>query len=807
MRTLWVILPFVAIVGLDAGADAGEVAFTVTEPSGVQRDGWPVTSGIPLKQGELGNDRRTALFDAKGHEVPLQTEILSRWPDGTIRWLLLDFQVDLSAGQSRSFVLKYGPQVRRSEIPNPVTVSTITKSPLLESGPLRVEVAPDRFRLLDAVWLDRDGDGEFSEEERATGGEAAGIELVAADGTRYRADLSHAVVTMEQHGPLRACVRIEGSHQAETGRHRFRYVVRLHLFRGQPFVKFDYTFINDGQDALMTQFDSIEIVFSTTSRSDGRLILGGTNVEPSRLEQIDDRQFAINGRLSPGHAPGWAAVASSAGGMAVGVQEFWQNWPKSLETKPGELRIGLCPQFPDGRYDGHPLDEEVKHFYYLRGGVYTLKVGVAKTHRMWATFFTGDPDASELAAFFAATEQPLLAQCSPEYVYSTGVLGDAPPADPQKYDGYDAWMGAMFDKHLQAQEGNRENGLLNFGDWYHVEKFGGGWGNQEYDTSHCFFVQYLRTGDRRYFDRARQGARHLMDVDVAHAVNRHLRNVDHAGIGQPGHVWAHSVGHTGGYYDHAPLAAAPHHQTGALQDWGHVWAGGLCDDYLLTGDRRARDVLVLVADRVASECPTRYSNHMREIGWPLNLVISAYEATGNETYLAAATRQWKQLRSHLDPERGWVIMLAYGHCAAKDHKDRCLGQNSYLLALTLSGLARYHQITGDPEVLAAVSAGLDQIIRECWSEEHKSFYATSCTHYMDKPPSAYCATTFLSSLAFAHEIALTGNEEHRRIFREAFKTTIEAGKRNLESGDPQVQAGYSSRAFHFTPFGLRALED
>ena len=515
----------------------------------------------------------------------------------------------------------------------------------------------------------------------------------------------------------------------------------------------------------------------------------------------------MNTGKTPGHATGWAALGTPAGGIAVGVREFWKNWPKSLEAKPGELRIGLCPDFPSGRYDGRPLQEEVKHYYYLRDGVYTVKVGVAKTHRMWATFFTGEPAINKLNGFFSAAEQPLLAQCSPSYACHTGVLGGSRPADPKKFHGYDAWMDAMFKKHLEDQETGRENGLLNFGDWYDVKKFGGGWGNQEYDTSHCFFVQYLRSGDRRYFDRARQGAMHLMDVDVAHFVNRHLRNEDHAGIGQPGQIWTHSVGHTGGYYDHAPLKAPPHYQTGLLQNWGHVWVGGLCDQYLLTGDRRTLDVLKLAADRAASECPTRYSDHMREIGWPLNAVMSAYEATGDENYLRAADRQWQTLKSHLNPKRGWRVMLAYGHCAAKSRKDRCVGQNSYLLALTLSGLARYHQITKDPEVLQAVTVGLDQIIDECWSEKHKSFYPTSCTHYMNKPPAAYCPTTFLSSLAFAHEIAETGNKEHQRIFREAFKTAVTAGKRDLEAGLEQTQAGYASRAFHFTPYGLRALED
>jgi hypothetical protein len=44
----------------------------------------------------------------------------------------------------------------------------------------------------------------------------------------------------------------------------------------------------------------------------------------------------------------------------------------------------------------------------------------------------------------------------------------------------------------------------------------------------------------------------------------------------------------------------------------------------------------------------------------------------------------------------------------------------YMLGLTLTALVRYHRQTQDPEVLAALTAGIDQMIRETWSEEHKS---------------------------------------------------------------------------------------
>lgn len=803
-----------AIATLPSNIFAAEVRLTVTEPTGVLRAGWPVTSGIPVAQGELYRHQHTALFDADGNEVPLQTEILSRWPDGSIRWLLLDFQVDLQADESQQFVLRYGREVRRSPVEQPLlfhegATRAHEFAPNCNTGPLWLEAWLDHLKLLDGIWLDHDQDGEFSDSERVTDGRETGIVLRTPDGTPHRIDLSLATSTTEQHGPLRACVRFKGKHRASDGSEMFPYVIRLHLFRGQPFFKFDYTFINDYQDELMARIDSIELVCSTPGGENANqfVINGQRTTEPTRLMQVDDQQFQVNGETSPGRAPGWAAVATANGGIAVGVNDFWQNWPKSVEVAPGQLRLGLCPTFPDDLYAGRPIKEEVKHYYYLRDGNYTFKIGVARTHQLWAMAFTGEPRADQLADFFRATQQPLLAQCSPEYVCQTGALGQATPADPQKHHGYDAWLDAMFQKHLDDQETVREYGMLNFGDWYDEMKFGGGWGNQEYDTSHIFFTQYLRSGDRRYFDRARQGAWHLMDVDTLHEVNPHIRGLDHHGNPHPGGMWTHSVGHTGGYYLGANLDAAIHYQRGMLQNLGHVWIGGLSDCYLLTGNRRALEVAQLVADRVASEAVDTYSDHLRTVGWPLNLLVTAYELTGDDKYLAAADRQWETLQKHFDPDQGWVVMLAYGHCSQKKRSERCQGQCSYMLALTLSSLARYHQITGDPEVLDAISVGLDQMIRESWHEEAGSFYPTACIHYRSNPPHPYSTTTMLAALAFAHEIKLTGNQEHRRIFQKSFRNCILAGHDDFRSGHPQAQAAYAGRGFHFAPYGLRAVED
>ncbi len=226
---------------------------------------------------------------------------------------------------------------------------------------------------------------------------------------------------------------------------------------------------------------------------------------------------------------------------------------------------------------------------------------------------------------------------------------------------------------------------------------------------------------------------------------------------------------------------------------------------MLTGDRRAREIGVLASDTMADLCPTRYTDHLREIGWPLHLVINAYEATGERKYLHAAAKEWAVLRKNLDPQRGWVIMLANGHCSEPAESKRCRGNNMYMLGFTLTALARYHRITNDPEVLKALSTGINQMIREAWSERHKSFYLTSCRHVQAQPPPAYCSATFHASEAFVYEAALTGNREHRRIIRDALRAAIAGGAQFMAKQEHLGQTGYYSGSFHFAPFGLSAL--
>ncbi len=767
-------------------AQAGDISISVEEPSGVSRGDWPVTSGIPVARGAMSRTEAAscALFTSAGEQIELQTEVLATWPDQTVRWLLLDFQITLRPHEKQVLVLRYGEQTRRRTVESPVRVSPLNEGYLIDSGPLRCRISAQRFRLFDDVSLDLNGDGTFSRDERIGIAEGAGIVLTTPQGRSFRADLTRASVTVEQSGPMRVCLKVEGRHAADDGT-MFGFVMRIHAYRGKPYLRCYYSFINDQPSGSMAQVESLELAFAASDAVAGETMLAGKRDRQGRLVQVDADHYQIDGKPAGRRAAGWGGVIGARAGMAVGLREFWQNWPKAIEVRDNRIVLGVCPDFPAGLYDGKPLLEESKLTYWLRDGVYSFKCGVARTHEFWTLFFkTGD--AERVSEFFQAAEEPLLATCAPAYVSRTQAVGPFPPADRDAFWGYDAWLGAALDAHLQRREELHEYGMLNFGDWYGER--GVNWGNLEYDLAHGLFLQFLRSGDRRFFVRASQAARHHIDVDVVHATSKDLKNP----WGDPpriGDVWLHSLGHTGGYYDGAALPVSRTYQVGHSTNFGHVWVSGDWNYYHLTGDRRARDVALEISDAMVSHMPTRYGNHIRAIGWPMILVLDAYAATGDEKYLEAARANWLVLKREIDWQRGWVVQLAKGHCRHEDR--RCEGNVPFMEGMTLSALARYHRVTQDPEVLKAISVGIDQMIRECWIEDAKTFRYTACP----LSPGSYHGLFMLSVEAIAYEVELTGNREHRRILQEGMRSSIEAaGKSGFGKGLAQM--------IFFAPHGL-----
>ncbi|UCG49900.1 MAG: hypothetical protein JSU94_08970 [Phycisphaerales bacterium] len=795
VRTLMLIL--LLTVTANADSEGGTVGLVVEEPSGVERRGWPVTSGVPLPEGGVAEPSCVRLR-SDGKELPLQTEALSRWPDGSVKWLLLDFQIDLQAGERRRLALEYGPKVKSSPPEASTSIRQDADTTTVITGPLKLILSHSEPRLFDCVWLDLDGDGQFSQRERVTSAEGAGMTLVDAQGTVFRADNTGARVEVEQAGPLRACVRIEGAYTASEKR-MFRYVVRIHAFKDKPYLRVFHTFINDWPEDLMARIRSLNLDLNLGMEQtrplryslgvEGGASPGAMQGRGVRIHQVDDQGYDIDGRRAGKRAPGWLDVSGTRFGLTVAVRDFWQSYPKALSAKGPVVSIELCPAFEKGLYDSKEIREDNKLYYHLHNGLYSFKVGLAKTHEIWLLFHNGK--AAESGHFWKMAQEPLLATAEPAHLCSTRALGDFPPADNTTYAGYDRMIDRAMKEHLERREQVREYGMLNFGDWYGERSVN--WGNLEYDLQHGLLLQYARTGRRRYYRRAEEAARHHIDVDVVHATNKHLEN-PWGRAPKAGDIWLHCLNHTGGYYEYGKvdLPVSRTYFMGHSTNFGHVWVGGDLEYYLFSGDRRALEAGLMIADTMVDNCPIGYGSgtHIRQQGWPMILLLHAYDITRDEKYLKAAGTLWEVLRGKLDPEEGWVIRLAGDHCRHGDR--RCYGNVPFMEGLMLSGLARYHRITKNPEVLKAISVGIDQMIRECWEEEPKAFRYTACP----LSPLTYSLLP-LASEAMAYEIALTDDAEHIRVFREGMTTAIQKGC----SGFGKTFAQWLC----FSPYGLPVL--
>src|SRR6185369_6768241 len=68
-----------------------DVPLTVEDRHGYTRRSENVSTGVPLPRGAVHDVARLAVLDPAGNPVPAQFETLATWPDGSAKWVLVDF--------------------------------------------------------------------------------------------------------------------------------------------------------------------------------------------------------------------------------------------------------------------------------------------------------------------------------------------------------------------------------------------------------------------------------------------------------------------------------------------------------------------------------------------------------------------------------------------------------------------------------------------------------------------------------------------------------------------------------------------
>jgi hypothetical protein len=209
-----------------------------------------VSFGVPWPRGAMTKEQHFALHTAAGKALPVQTWPLAYWPDGTLKWV----GVATVAGPEASGEFKLSPipagadrPVVPAVAPAEIKIQRSDTTFEIDTGAVKFRIPKHGSRFIDSVVVDG---REVAREGRLVGVLQNGPDGDAQD-TPPRELLGMRVdqVTLEQSGPVRAVVKIEGMHLgAKSQRAWLPFVVRLYFYAGQRNVKLVHTFFFDGDD-------------------------------------------------------------------------------------------------------------------------------------------------------------------------------------------------------------------------------------------------------------------------------------------------------------------------------------------------------------------------------------------------------------------------------------------------------------------------------------------------------------------------------------------------------------------------------
>ncbi len=197
------------------------------------------TWGAPWQPGAIPQGSTFELIGADGKAVPMQSWPLAFWPDGSVKWSA--HAIPAGAGLAGPLRLEPG---ERTDPAKPVSVSEQGDLITVDTGVIQCAIHKSGDTLIESIV--RDG-----KTLAAKGGLVCRLRSspdLDADGM-VQQDSFHGEVssaTVEQSGPVRVVIRIEGTHVGAAGRKWLPFVVRLYFYAGGDAVRIVHTVIFDG---------------------------------------------------------------------------------------------------------------------------------------------------------------------------------------------------------------------------------------------------------------------------------------------------------------------------------------------------------------------------------------------------------------------------------------------------------------------------------------------------------------------------------------------------------------------------------
>jgi hypothetical protein len=599
-----------------------------------------------------------SLRSSSGDPVPVQTTVLDRWSDSSVRWLLVDWRADGEPGQLSRYQLttetSVAPDVACQlgvlESAGGVTVDTGMATFVLQPG--------TRFPFQHVT--DRSGRALLDPEQ-------SGVLCEDESGVKHALVIHE--VAIERRGPLRATISSRG--RMGTSQLEIRCVT--HFYADSPVVSFELTLRNprraEHRGGIWTLGDPGSLMLRELSLA---LSLGvdevrnaTISIDPSTPAASIDLPFEIyqdssggehwkssvhvnrrgevmhqfrgyRVRTNRGDVFGLRAtptvhLASREREWAAALPEFWQTFPKAVAFDGTALTLSCFPR-------------QAADLHELQGGEQTTTV--------FAIAFGPDRIGAESLEWVRA---PAVARCAPEWYAASGVVPYLTPLAEDRNQTYVDLCYAVVDgpdTFEAKRERIDEYGWRHYGDIYADHEAIHAPGrlvshyNNQYDAIAGFAYQFMRSGDSRWWLQMLQLARHVVDIDIYHTTADKVP-YNH------GLFW-----HTVHYIDAGTSTHRSYPRADGVEGGGpasdHNYTTGLKLHYLMTGATWSREAAIdlgtFVIDRddpratplwwidrgytgLASLSQASYHGPGRAAGNSVNALVDAYELTNERRYL------------------------------------------------------------------------------------------------------------------------------------------------------------------------------
>ena len=206
---------------------------TLTEPTGVS---W----GVPWPRGTVKKGQAFELTSEDGPALPLQSWPLAYWPDGSLKWV--GFATVAETNQ-KNFSLRPTTNTKAPEAG--IVVEESKGAIKINTGKLKCLIPKSGSVFLDSLQVENRVVGSQGHLECVLQKGPDGEVYEVPEREKYISSIKKVV--LEQKGPVRAVVRVEGMLQSAEGeRSLLPFTVRMYFYADSKAVRMVHTIIYDG---------------------------------------------------------------------------------------------------------------------------------------------------------------------------------------------------------------------------------------------------------------------------------------------------------------------------------------------------------------------------------------------------------------------------------------------------------------------------------------------------------------------------------------------------------------------------------